>query len=65
MIDLYRRKVVAVVSQLAKDDPELVMAFIRKLRRSGEVAPDDLTNIERIAKKWMQINRENRKKARR
>ena len=65
MIDLYRRRIVSAVSQLAVDDPELVMEFIKKLRRSGEIASDDLIHIERIAKKWMQINLENRKKGRR
>lgn len=65
MIDLYRRKIVAVVTQMAKDDPELVMEFIQKLRQSGEIESDDLKRIEEIARKWIKINQENLKKSRR
>jgi hypothetical protein len=65
MIDLYRKNVVATVSQLAIDDPELVMEFIQKLRESGEIKTDDLKRIEEIARKWIAINQENLKKARR
>jgi hypothetical protein len=65
MIDLYRKNVVATVSQLAIDDPELVMEFIQKLRESGEIKTDDLKRIEDIARKWISINQENLKKARR
>ena len=65
MIDLYRRNVVATVSQLAIDDPELVMEFIQKLRESGEIKIDDLKRIEEIARKWIAINQQNLKKARR
>lgn len=65
MIDLYRRKVVAAAVQLAKDDPELVMELIQKLRESGEIEADDLKRIEDIARKWIKINQQNLKKARR
>ena len=65
MIDLYRKNVVATVLQLAIDDPELVMEFIQKLRESGEIKTDDLKRIEDIARKWIAINQQNLKKARR
>lgn len=65
MIDLYRRKVVATVVQLAKDDPELVMELIQKLRETGEIESDDLKRIEEIARKWIKINQANLKKRRR
>lgn len=65
MIDRYRRNISAIVRQLAKDDPDLVIEFIEQLKASSEIEPDDLQHIERIARKWMQINQENLKKARR
>lgn len=65
MIDLYRKKVVATVIQLAKDDPELVMELIQKLRETGEIESDDLKYIEEIARKWIRINQENLTKAQR
>ena len=48
MVDRYRKKIAAVVIQLAKDDPKFVKEMILKLRRSGEIEADDL-HCERIA----------------
>ena len=65
MIDTYRRRVSALVIEMAKDDPQLVLAMIRKLKQSGEIEADDLIHIERIARKWIRIARDNLKKAQR
>lgn len=65
MVDRYRRKIVAMVIQLAKDDPKFVTEVIQKLRRSGEIEADDLRYLERIAERWIRIADENLRKARR
>lgn len=65
MVDRYRRKIVAMVIQLAKDDPKFVTEVIQKLRRSGEIEADDLRYLERIADRWIRIADENLRKARR
>ena len=65
MVDRYRRKIAAMVIQLAKDDPQFVKAMIQKLRRSGEIEADDLRYLERIADRWIKIAEENLQKVRR
>ena len=65
MIDRYRKKIAAMVIQLAKDDPKFVKDMIQKLKRSGEIEADDLRYLERIADKWIRIAEENLQKARR
>jgi hypothetical protein len=65
MVDRYRRKIAAMVIQLARDDPNLVTEVIQKLRRSGEIEADDLRYLERIANRWIRIAEENLRKARR
>ena len=65
MVDRYRKKIASMVIQLAKDDPKLVKAVIRKLKRSGEIEADDLRYLERIADRWIKIAEENLQKARR
>jgi hypothetical protein len=65
MIDRYRKKIAAMVIQLAKDDPKFVKEMIQKLKRSGEIEADDLRYLERIADKWIRIAEENLQKARR
>ena len=65
MIDRYRKRIAAMVIQLAKDDPKLVKAVIRKLKRSGEIEADDLRYLEHIADRWIKIAEENLRKARR
>ena len=62
---LYQRKSVAEAIEQAKDDPDLVMELIQKLRESGEIESDDLKHIEEIARKWIKINQANLKKRRR
>jgi len=37
MVDRYRKKIAAMVIQLAKDDPKFVKEMIQKLKRSGEI----------------------------
>ena len=49
MIDRYRRKIAAMVIQMAKDDPQLVKEMILKLRRSGEIEVDDLVGLRLVA----------------
>ena len=65
MIDRYRKKIAAMVIQLAKDDPKFVKEMIQKLKRSGEIEADDLRYLERIADKWIRIAEENLRKGRR
>jgi hypothetical protein len=65
MIDRYRKKIAAMVIQLAKDDPKLVKEMIQKLKRSGEIEADDLRYLERIADKWIEITEKNLQKPRR
>ena len=65
MVDRYRRKIAAMVIQLAKDDPKFVKEMIQNLKRSGEIEVDDLRYLERIADKWIAITEKNLQKARR
>jgi hypothetical protein len=65
MVDRYRKKIAAMVIQLAKDDPEFVKEMIQKLKRSGEIEADDLRYLERIADRWIRITEKNLREARR
>ena len=65
MTDLERRWVSALVIEMAKDDPQFVLEVIRKLKQSGDIEAEDLAHVERIARRWIKISRENLKKARR
>lgn len=65
MIDLYRRGVSALIIEMARDDPNLVLEVIKKLKRSGEIEADELIHVERIARQWIRIGRNNLKKAQR
>ena len=65
MIDRYRKRIAAMVIQLAKDDPKFVQEMIQKLKRSGDIEADDLRYLERIANRWIEITGENLQKARR
>jgi len=65
MVDRYRKKIAAMVIQLAKDDPQFLKAMIQKLKRSGEIEADDLCYLERIADRWIKIAEENLQRARR
>ena len=65
MVDRYRKKIAAMVIQLAKDDPKFVTEMIQKLKRSGEIEVDDLRYLERIADRWIRIAEENLRKGRR
>ena len=65
MVDRYRRKIAAMVIQLAKDDPKFVKEMIQKLKQSGEIEVDDLGYLERIASRWVEITEKNLQKARR
>ena len=64
MVDLYRRKIAAMVISLAKEDPHLVKEMIERLKQSGEIESGDLAYLERIADKWIRIARDNAAKAR-
>ena len=65
LTSLYRKRISALAVQLAKDDPPLVKEVIARLRKSGDIAPDDLVYLDRIADRWIRIAEENRQKARR
>ena len=62
---LYRKRIAALAIQLAKDDPQGVKGVIARLRKSGEIEPDDLVYLDEIADRWIRIAEENRQKARR
>ena len=65
LASLYRKRVAAMAIQLAKDDPQLVKEVIARLRKSGEIEPDDLVYLDQIADRWIRIAQENRQKAHR
>jgi len=65
LISLYRKRVAALVIQLARDDPQVVKEVIARLRKSGEIEPDDLLYLDEIADRWIKIAEENRQKGRR
>jgi hypothetical protein len=62
---LYRKRIAALAIQLAKDDPQVVKEVIARLRKSGEIEPDDLVYLDEIADRWIRIAEENRQKGRR
>jgi hypothetical protein len=65
LTSLYRQRIASVAIQLAKDDPQLVKEVIARLRKSGDIEPDDLVYLDRIADRWIRIAEENRTKAKR
>ena len=65
LITLYRKRIAALAIQLAKDDPQVVKEVIARLRKSGEIEPDDLVYLDEIADRWIKIAEGNRQKARR
>jgi len=65
LISLYRKRIAALAIQLAKEDPLLVKEVIARLRKSGEIEPDDLVYLDQIADRWIRIAEENRTKAKR
>lgn len=64
MIDVYRRRIAAMVVRLAREDPELVKEVIARLRREHEIESDDLVYLERIADEWIRVAADNRRSAR-
>lgn len=62
MTNFYRTRVAAMVIQLAKEDPELVLEMIRELKQVGEIEADDLVYLEEMARKWIRIAEANRRK---
>lgn len=65
LTSLYRNRIAALAIELARDDPLLVKEVIARLRKSGEIEPDDLVYLDEIADRWIRIAEENRQKARR
>ncbi|MBI2753224.1 MAG: hypothetical protein HYX46_06870 [Betaproteobacteria bacterium] len=65
LTSLYRKRIAALAIQLAKDDPPLVKEVIARLRKSGEIEPDDLVYLDQIADRWIRIAEENRTRAKR
>ena len=62
LIATYRKRVAATAIELARDDPELVKLVIARLRSAGDIDPDDLVYLDRIADRWIAIARDNRLK---
>lgn len=65
LTSLYRKRISDLAVQLAKDDPPLVKEVIARLRKSGDIEPDDLVYLDEIADRWIKIAEGNRQKARR
>lgn len=65
LTSLYRKRISALAVQLAKDDPPLVKEVIARLRKFGDIEPDDLVYLDEIADRWIKIAEGNRQKARR
>lgn len=63
LLDFYRKRVAAMVIELTREDPHLVKSVIARLRKAGDIAPQDLVYLDRIADKWISIARTNRGKA--
>jgi len=59
MVNRYRRRIAAMVIQLAREDPHLVKEVIGKLRATGEIEAEELRYLERIADRWIEIARQN------
>lgn len=55
----HHRLIAKTVVQLAMEDPPMVKAAIARLREQGEIEPDDLVYLDRIADKWMGIAKQN------
>ena len=58
------RLIAKTVVQLAMEDPPMVKAAIARLREQGDIEPDDLVYLDRIADRWISIAEGNRHKAR-
>ena len=65
LTSLYRKRIAALAIQLAIDDPPLVKQVIARLRKAGDIEPQDLVYLDQIADRWIRIGQENRRKARR
>ena len=65
LTSLYRKRISALAVQLAKDDPPLVKEVIARLRKSGDIEPDDLVYLDEIADRWIKIAEGNRQRERR
>lgn len=65
LTSLYRKRIAAMAVQLAIDDPKLVKEVIARLRKSGDIEPDDLVYLDRIADNWIRIAEQNRRPKRR
>jgi hypothetical protein len=61
LVGVYRKRIAAMAVQLAIDDPKLVKAVIARLRKSGDIEPDDLVYLDRIADNWIRIAEQNRR----
>jgi hypothetical protein len=65
LVSVYRKRIASVAIQLAIDDPQLVKEVIARLRKAGDIEPDDLVYLDRIADHWIRIAEQNRRPARR
>lgn len=65
LVSVYRKRVATMAVQLAIDDPKLVKEVIARLRKSGDIEPDDLVYLDRIADNWIRIAEQNRRPKRR
>ena len=65
LISVYRKRVATMAVQLAIDDPKLVKEVIARLRKAGDIEPDDLVYLDRIADNWIGIAERNRQSVRR
>ena len=61
LVSIYRKRVAMMAVQHAIDDPKLVKEVIARLRKSGDIEPDDLVYLDRIADNWIRIAEQNRR----
>jgi len=55
MVDRYRKRIIRMVIEIAKDDPEFIVLVIAELEASGEIEQGELDYLKRIAKRWKAI----------
>ena len=59
MVDLYRKRIARTVIEMAKEDPDFILTFIKELEKTQEIEAGELDHIKRIALKWKDIAQRN------
>ncbi|MDB5921265.1 MAG: hypothetical protein JWN13_201 [Betaproteobacteria bacterium] len=64
MTDFNRDCLLPIVIKMTEDDLQCLLESIARLRESGAMEADELANIERITRQWIEFFKERLKKAR-